>query len=138
MFIDTHIHLSHKKFDGITPCVNSLSEDEVIVAMSREDIINKLKQEGFAYVVDPGIDIESNYRLIDLAGRNQGFIYAAVGIHPTRVPKTKRSVRSEIVKLAAEKSVVAIGELGLDYHHPRLTQHRLKQKSWFKRQLTLA
>ena len=49
-----------------------------------------------------------------------------------------RSGRKQLDALARSKGVIAIGEIGLDYHYKREEQHRLKQHLWFLYQLDLA
>ena len=88
--------------------------------------------------MEPGIDLASPERLLALARRYPGFLIPAVGIHPTRTPGTPWRARHVLEALSQEKAVVAIGELGLDYHLPRREQYRLRQKLWFCWQLSLA
>ena len=61
-----------------------------------------------------------------------------MGVHPTRTHLAYWADRHLLEDYAREDGVVAIGETGLDYHHPRLRQHRHLQKKWFRYQLDLA
>jgi len=138
VFVDSHIHLTHNSFTGTVPCIVSEEQEERITHMDRTHIIEECKNNGIAFCIEPGIDFESNYNILEAAEKFHDFIYPAIGVHPTRAPKTKWSKRVELKKLALDDKVIAIGELGLDYHYKRMGQHRLKQKSWFKWQLKLA
>lgn len=138
MFVDSHIHLSRRKYDNEFPCVVSEKEQERIVYLNRDKLIDKMKAEGVGFVVEPAVEFESNEQILKLADRYPGYIYPAVGIHPTRVYRTSFKKRKELEKLSGDKKIAAIGELGLDYHYERKEQHRLKQFMWFIWQLELA
>jgi len=138
VFVDSHIHLSHASFTGTVPCIVSEEQEDRISYMDGEQIVEECRKNGIRFCIEPGIDFESNYKILEMAEDCAGFIYPAVGVHPTRAPKTKWSKRLELKKLALNDKVIAIGELGLDYHYNRMEQHRFRQKCWFKWQLKLA
>lgn len=148
--IDTHIHLSYFMFEEQFPYL-VYDGDYAIRNGTREQLIEQMRDAGIRCCIDPGIGIDSNEKLLALAERWPGFVYAAVGVHPTRTYeyKTRRQEttltarlhwkeRKQLDAWADHPAVVAIGETGLDYHHPRKTQHRLRQKLWFLYQLRLA
>lgn len=138
MFVDSHIHLTHSLFEGSVPCIVSEKHEERVFNMDIKQIIAECSNNGIAFCIEPGIDYESNYRVLDAANEYPEYIFPAIGIHPTRAPQTRWSKRLELKKLALNNKVIAIGELGLDYHNERMKQHRFKQKRWFKWQLKLA
>ena len=138
MLSDSHIHLSHPLFDGEVPCVNTEGSDETLVTANRDVLVDKMKKAGIAFCVEPAIELESNARILQYAGRYSDFLYPAIGLHPTRSFQTKWKYRKELEDLSKNTSVVAIGELGLDYHYERKKQHRMKQMAWFVWQLYLA
>lgn len=138
MFVDTHIHLTHHLYDGEVPCVNYLDSDEPVVRFSRDELVNYMKNNDFAFCVEPGIEAESNEKILEFSKRYKGFVFTAVGVHPTRTSKAKWNEREKIAELTKSENVIAIGELGLDYHQERLKQHRMIQKKWFVWQLKLA
>ena len=101
MFVDIHCHLSFPEFD----------ED-------RMEVINRLTEEGVGLLIDPGVDVASSRKSIELA-RDFDFIYANVGLHPHEATlPVEESVFEELLSLAGSPKVVAIGEIGLDYHYP--------------------
>jgi len=118
MLIDTHAHLDDKRFDG-----------------DREDVIKQLRQDGVDLVINPGADITSSHKAVELA-RAYDFIYAAVGVHPQDAARFDEGQLRELEKLAHEDKVVAIGEIGLDYHYDEPS--RDVQIACFKKQLKLA
>ncbi|MGN0115549.1 MAG: TatD family hydrolase [Acutalibacteraceae bacterium] len=152
MIIDTHIHLSHFLYNGEFPYL-SLDDDSYIIQRgTREQLVERFMAEGIEFCIDPAIDIESNCGVLSLAERFPGFLFTAIGVHPTRtyqykvvgkdgkglVMKLPWKRRSQLENLSDHPSVVAIGETGLDYHLARKEQHRFRQKMWFIYQLKLA
>ena len=119
MFVDIHCHLSFPEFD-----------------QDRKEVIKRLTEEGVGLLIDPGVDIATSRKSIELA-RNVDFIYANVGLHPheATVP-VEESVFEELLSLARSPKVVAIGEIGLDYHYPGY--NRSAQQDAFREMLKLA
>ena len=138
MFIDSHIYLTYSSFEGTVPCIVGSKEMERIKYMDRLQLIKKFRDNDILLCIEPGIDLESNYKILELANQNPDSLLPAIGVHPIRAPQTKWSKRKELLSLADNPSVIAIGELGLDYHYKRLKQHRIRQKMWFAWQLKLA
>ena len=138
MFADSHIHLTHSSFDGEVLCITSSEESDSIIHFNRAQLISELKENNIAFCVEPCIELDSNIKILEFAEKNSGFIYPAVGVYPTRTPQTKWKRRKELYKFSEKEGVVAIGELGLDYHYERMKQHRFKQMMWFIWQLKLA
>ncbi len=152
MMIDTHIHLSHFLYNGEFPYLSFDDDSYTIQRGTREQLIERIRSEGIEFCIDPAIGIESNRSALSLAERFPGFLFTAVGVHPTRtyqhkvmgkdgkvsVLKLFWKQRKQLKTLSDHPSVVAIGETGLDYHHARREQHRFRQKMWFLYQLKLA
>lgn len=118
---DTHSHYNDEQFD----------ED-------REDIINKIYEAGVENTVVVGDNIENSKKAIEIANAHD-FIYAAVGIHPSEIADTEKEIDNEILEienLAKKAKVVAIGEIGLDYHWEKDNKDR--QKELFKKQINIA
>ncbi len=109
MFVDIHCHLSFPEFD-----------------LDRNEVIERLKEAQVSLLIDPGIDVATSKKSIALA-KEFDFIYANVGLHPHEATQpVKASVFDELADLAGLPKVVAIGEIGLDYHYAdynRLAQH---------------
>ncbi|MBQ2696321.1 MAG: TatD family hydrolase [Clostridia bacterium] len=118
MYFDTHAHLDDGRF----------SED-------REAVIQEIFDSGISLVVNVGADMEGSRQSVQLASQYDG-IYAAVGLHPYDAQAMCEADLAEIAKLAENPKVVAIGEIGLDYHYEEAD--RVKQKEWFYRQIKLA
>jgi TatD DNase family protein len=97
-WIDTHCHLN---------LGNYFPDPAATVREARE--------AGVARLVVIGIDVESSQRAVELASQFEE-IYAVVGLHPTEVSGFETTWLEPIRSLAREPKVVAIGEIGLDYH----------------------
>ena len=118
MYFDTHTHLDDEKFDP-----------------DRELVIENLKKEGVSLAVNVGADLTSSKNSIALA-EQYDFIYAAVGVHPNEVGEMQDEDLETLADMAKHEKVVAIGEIGLDYHYDE--PGRDVQKLWFEKQLHLA
>lgn len=136
--IDSHIHLSYKYYDQTFPYIGMESEKYVIQTGSRESLIAEMKEHGIEYCIEPAIDVDSNELLLRLSEEYKGYIYPAVGNHPTRCIRSALRDWGRVKEYAEREGVIAIGETGLDYHYERREQHRLKQKIWFLCQIGLA
>lgn len=118
MLIDSHAHLNDERFDD-----------------DREQVINSLIKSGIELVLNPGYDLESSKISVNMA-KQYSMIYAAVGTHP-HDSKDMNDDTLEIYKsYALEDKVIAIGEIGLDYHYDN--SPRDVQKKWFREQIRLA
>ena len=115
---DTHAHLLSERFDA-----------------DREALISELPLRGLAGCIEVGTDIEFSDRAQRLAEQTD-YIWAAVGVHPHDSADAPEDYIERLTEIAARPKVVAIGEIGLDYHYdfsPRDVQRRV-----FGRQLELA
>jgi TatD DNase family protein len=96
--IDTHCHLNFDSYDA-----------------DRDQVIARAAESGVTRVINPGVDQPSSQAAVDLAARYEG-IFAAVGIHPNDTAAFSNADLGWIESLAKQPKVVAIGEIGLDYH----------------------
>lgn len=115
--IDSHAHLNNEAFD----------ED-------RKELFDRIK-ENMDFVVNIGYDLESSEISVEYANKYD-FIYATVGFHPDEIGGYNEVAEKKLEELAKNKKVVAIGEIGLDYHW--MTFPKEKQQEIFRRQLELA
>lgn len=138
MIIDSHAHYSHKNFDNTYRYLSRENGEYAICEGNLGDIFRKMTENGIDAFIEPGITLESNYKLLELAKNNPNKIFPAVGVHPTRVFNARWKNRRQIAALAENSKVIAIGETGLDFHHKRKNQHRFMQYMWFIYQLNIA
>lgn len=116
MYCDSHAHLDDHRFD----------ED-------RETIFSTLGEVGL--IINVGCDLPSSERSIALAERYP-FVYAAVGSHPDDADRVDGKLLDTYRRLAKHGKVVAVGEIGLDYHYEDVP--RAVQINAFESQMDLA
>ncbi len=86
-------------------------------------------------ILNPGVSLESSRKALELAYRSLP-VYAAVGIHPNEHVQLGSETLRELRAMASEPTVVAVGEIGLDYYHK--TTPPGDQQRRFRAQLDLA
>lgn len=118
MLIDSHAHLDDEKFNG-----------------DRKYLIENLRENGVELVINIGADLKTSKNSVNLAKEYKN-IYAVVGVHPHSAKEVTEETLGEIRGLAGEEKVLAIGEIGLDYHYDY--SPRDVQRSQFIAQLKLA
>lgn len=118
MYFESHAHYDDRRFreDG-------------------EALLGSFPSLGIAYVVNVGCDVKSSKASIRMAEKFD-HVYASVGIHPSSVQDMSSTTIDELKRLSAHKKVVAIGEIGLDYHYDDYSPEA--QRFWFRQQLRLA
>ena len=118
VFIDSHAHLEMSDYDH-----------------DRDEMIKRALDQGVEKIVTIGIDKKECAQAIELAA-TYPFIYVALGLHPHNANKSDNNLFDFIKENVGHKSVVALGEMGLDFFKnwsPRNDQIRC-----FQDQLALA
>lgn len=100
-----------------------------------QGLLSSFSDEGVTGVISCGVNTETSQFNIDLAEKYD-FIYAAVGYHGLNTADVPKNYSEILRSLAANKKVVAIGEIGLDYHYEKET--RDKQLEIFRQQIAIA
>ena len=114
--IDVHAHLTDDKF---------LNDVKNVVERAKENNVNT--------IICSASDFLSSKKCV-LYAKDFERVFATVGVHPENIQDKK--YLNQLASLAQEKKVVAIGEIGLDYHFT--TQTKVIQKQIFAQQLSLA
>lgn len=99
------------------------------------DVVQRAREAGVRRMVVPGYDREACERALELAARFDE-VYAAVGFHPSDAEKVTDRDLADLEAWCALPKVVAVGEIGLDYHYE--TPSRDIQARAFAEQLQLA
>ena len=86
-------------------------------------------------MINNGCDKKSNSEVLELIGKYEN-MYGALGIHPENVEEYIQEDIKLIEKQLNHKKVIAIGEIGLDYHYTK--ENKEKQKKLLEEQLSLA
>lgn len=119
MIFDTHAHYDDKAFDS-----------------DREELLNSMHESGVLGIVNASADINSSLSSVKLSEKYP-YVFAAVGVHPENLDDLSGDYTETLKKLATEhKKVVAIGEIGLDYHFK--SDNKEKQIEVFENQVKLA
>jgi TatD DNase family protein len=108
--VDSHAHLTAPQFEA-----------------DRSDVIQRALDAGVSVIINPATDVADSERAIHLAEKYPQ-VYACVGIHPHEAAKAGEGALARIEELSRHERVVAIGEIGLDYHYdfsPRDVQKRI-------------
>lgn len=117
MFIDTHCHIFSEYYDDI----------DKVISECRDNNIDK--------IIVNGSNIKSNIEVMELANKYD-IVYAAIGFHPTELDDFKEKYFRFLEENINNSKVVAIGEIGLDYHYDNTDKE--KQIMVFRRQLDIA
>lgn len=117
--VDSHCHLQDPAFD-----------------IDRSAVMERAVEAGIVRILVPGYDLASSRTAISLAEAQPGLIDAAVGVHPHFAAAPSVADWDELALLAAHPRVVAVGEIGLDFH--RNLSPRAEQQSALVRQLEIA
>ena len=118
MLVDTHCHLDFDRFD----------ED-------RDEVVARALEAGVSRIVVPALDLENCGAVLALAGHYPP-VFAAVGVHPNSTASWQDDWIDALRVLASHEKVVAIGEIGLDYHWDK-SPPDVQQRA-FTQQLDLA
>jgi len=97
--IETHAHLDYPDF-----------------APDFDDVLRRATEAGVTRIITIGTSVESSRRAVELAEKYPN-VFAVIGVHPTYAHEAEENVVPPLRELARNPRVVAIGEIGLDYHH---------------------
>ena len=118
MFVDTHCHLSKDDYDDI------------------DEVVKNAKENDVNYLIISGCDKKSIEESINISNQYEN-VYLALGYHPSETNTTTDSDLEELEKvIKTNKKVLAVGEIGLDYHWDK--DNKEEQKKLFKKQIDLA
>src|SRR5579872_4137478 len=119
MLIDTHCHFNHSRLAG-----------------DLDGCIERAAAAGIGRMIVVGYDLPSSELAVAQAEAHPGVLFAAIGVHPHDSKDWDGATEARLRHLSALPSVVAIGEIGLDFHYdfsPRDAQYAA-----FRAQLDLA
>ena len=115
--IDTHCHLYSEYYDNL------------------DELIDKLKENNIEAVIVNGCDMKSNKEILELT-KKYDIVYGALGFHPTELDNVTDEELHWLEKHINDSKIVAVGEIGLDYHYDNADKE--KQKYFFEKQLEIA
>lgn len=120
MIFDSHCHINAHHFKG----------DE-------KGYIKRANDAGVKYFLVVGWDVASSQDAIKLAEENEN-VYAAVAIHPVDAIETPKEHLKVIEEMLSHPKVVALGEIGLDYHWVKDDEGKQIEAYFFKAQIEIA
>lgn len=111
-FVDAHIHLSEAEYSKLA-----------------NELVAEARNSNVVALVSNSTDLETSINNLKIAEKFPGEVYPALGIHPWNVNLLKENELEEIFKLIFNKSkrntVIAIGEIGLDYKYEAAFEKQL-------------
>ena len=117
MFVDTHCHVDSKNYDNI------------------EEVIKRAYDDNVKMLIVNGYDRDSNEEVLGLV-KKFDIVYGAIGWQPEEIDGMVEEDFEFIEKHVTDDKIIAIGEVGLDYHYNDYDKN--KQISIFKRQIEIA
>lgn len=117
--IDSHCHLTDSRLMGVTA-----------------QVLRRCREAGVAAMITIGTDVSDHQAALALVESHPGEVFAALGFHPHEAAKVAPSDFDAWEAALGKKGVVALGEMGLDYHYDFAP--REVQKEVFHRQLAVA
>lgn len=118
MIFESHAHYDDEAFDG-----------------DRDALLRSLAENGIDTVINIGASLESCKKTLALLA-DYSFVYGTVGVHPSETGELEEESFLWLKECCAREKVVAVGEIGLDYHWKEPAPS--VQKKWFERQLEMA
>ena len=117
MFVDTHCHISYEDYDNI------------------DELIMNIKNSKVEKIIVNGTDMKSNLFVLELV-RKYDIVYGALGFHPTELDDFSYDYLDWLDKNIDNDKIVALGEIGLDYHYENTNKER--QIDVLRKQLDIA
>jgi len=117
-YFDTHAHYDDERFDP-----------------DRDELLAAVHSAGVERILNPGCNLASSRKAAQYAARFP-FLYAAAGFHPSDAGDFGNDSVGALAELLAQPKVMAVGEIGLDYHY--LDCSKEDQLACFERQMALA
>ncbi len=117
MFTDSHCHLLNEYYDDL----------DSIIEEANENMINRY--------ITSGYDLLSNIETVNISQSHKN-VYGTIGIHPNNIEEITEEWFVFLINNFNKKNIVAIGEIGLDYHYEKINKDI--QIKWFNKQLKFA
>ena len=117
MLIDTHFHLDDRRYEG-----------------ERDEILKRAAEAGVRVLITIGTNLEDSRWVCDTVAGSE-LLYGTVGHHPLYMDEWIDGTESEFEDLARRERIVAVGEVGLDYHRGTEDAHR--QHDVFRRMIQI-
>lgn len=101
--------------DKIYPLIDSHAHLEELADL--DSAMERAKESGVVAIVAVGSDYQSNNQVLEIAEKYRDFVYPAIGFHPGSLAEDISSLERDLQFIEDNREkVVALGEVGLDYH----------------------
>ena len=100
-----------------------------------QEYYNDIRASGVEKIIVNGCDMKSNLEVLELV-KKYDIVYGAIGFHPTELVDDIDEAINFLVEHVNDDKIVAIGEIGLDYHYDNT--NKIMQQKMFKKQLEIA
>lgn len=120
MIIDTHTHLNAEQLYA-----------------QRTEIIARARTAGLGWVINCADTLESCERVADLADEFPDFCFSAYGVIPNEIKGADLQKLFDIIA-RRPRNLLAVGEIGLDYHYDNSPANRHKEREYFLAQIAIA
>lgn len=117
MYVDSHCHIDSREYDNI------------------EKVIERAIDNNVKILIVNGYDRRSNFEVLELV-KKYDIVYGAIGWQPGEIDDISEEDYLFLENHINDKKIVAIGEIGLDYHYENF--NKVNQQELFKRQLEIA
>ena len=117
MFVDVHAHLVDKKYED------------------SEGVVERARFFGVEKMICASANFETSQKAFQFANKHEG-IFCIIGVHPENSNEYNDEIEKKLEIMCKNDKVVAIGEIGLDYHYEGFDKER--QKEVFIKQIALA
>lgn len=117
MIIDSHAHYNNNAYKKPFRYLTRNTDGYALEEGDRDQLFRELLAADIPYSIEPGVSIQSCDEVMALVSEYPGRIFPTIGIHPTRSIFEKWSDRHKLAEYARKPGVIAIGEIGLDYHY---------------------
>ena len=111
---DTHAHYDARAF----------TED-------MDELLRNMHDKGVERIVNIGCSMNSSRKIAEMV-KEYDFLYGTVGVHPDDVDNLTEQDMQMLIDLSKQDKILAIGEIGLDYHYDGIDKD--SQKRWFVEQ----
>lgn len=118
MIFDSHTHLNAEQFEKEIP-----------------ETVERARELGVTEMAVVGFDTPTIEKSLELNQQYEG-IYSIIGWHPTEAGSYTKVIEEDLIKKLTLPKVVALGEIGLDYHW--MEDPKEVQDSVFRRQIAIA
>ena len=107
--IDTHSHIDFDEYQ-----------------QDFDSFLKEIQENGVEKVIIPGVEPSTFERIYNLSNKYD-MLYAAIGVHPSEYKSYSNETEEIIYEYCKKDKVIAIGEIGLDYHfEPETKQEQIK------------